>query len=141
METTSESVADVSANAEAKTPETSTDSAKIPDVPEDNAPPKPKLCRDLTIELGQIPAVPAPVKKEKNKRKSDDHGHPLKKFKNNSMDKIVSPVVPQPGAWLKRSNSVNKWAKPRQNKNPDEELKILQFKEKDKQFQYGNYNR
>ncbi|KAJ8920172.1 hypothetical protein NQ315_011833 [Exocentrus adspersus] len=125
---TSATDADVTiGNFEAKTPETSTDSAKIPDVPEGGgAVAKPK---DLSIEL----------KKEKNKRKSDDHGHGVKKFKN-SMDKIVSPVVPQPGAWLKRSTSVNKWSKPRQ-KPSAEEQPLPKFREKDKQFQYGNYNR
>ncbi|XP_023030218.1 7SK snRNA methylphosphate capping enzyme isoform X2 [Leptinotarsa decemlineata] len=141
MDSTSESIADVSANSEAKTPETSTDSAKIPDVPEENAPRAPNVSRDLSIELNATPGPAAAIKKEKNKRKSDDFGHGIKKFKNNSMDKIVSPVVPQPGAWLKRSNSVNKWSKPRQNKNPAEELKMPLFKEKDKQFRYGNYNR
>lgn len=135
METTSAMDADTSVNSEAKTPETSTDSAKIPDVPDSSstsvgatAAVKPK---DLSIELCP--------KKEKNKRKSDDHGHAAKKFKN-SMDKIVSPVVPQPGAWLKRSTSVNKWSKPR-HKAPTGEQPLPNFKDKDKQFQYGNYNR
>ncbi|XP_018568030.1 probable RNA methyltransferase Y17G7B.18 isoform X2 [Anoplophora glabripennis] len=132
METTSAMDADTSGNSVAKTPETSTDSAKIPEVPDctaaTTAAAKP---RDLSIELCP--------KKEKNKRKSDDYGHAAKKFKN-SMDKIVSPVVPQPGAWLKRSTSVNKRTKPRP-KAPAEEQPLPQFKEKDKQFQYGNYNR
>lgn len=118
---------------EAKTPELSTDSAKVPDVPENAE--KSNVCRNLTIDVGSTP------KKEKpQKRKSDDYAPPLKKFKN-SMDKIVSPVVPQPGAWLKRSNSVTKRVIQRPNKNPPGDMKMPQFKEKDKRFQYGNYNR
>lgn len=54
------------------------------------------------------------------------------------MDKIVSPVVPQPGAWLKRSNSI-KLPRPRQNKVTNDILPA--FKEDNKRFQYGNYNR
>lgn len=111
---------------EAKTPETSSDSAKIPEVPETA---KPK-----TLGIDTCP------KKEKNKRKSEEHAggaHAAKKFKS-SMDKIVSPVVPQPGAWLKRSNSVR--TKLRQ-KAAAKEQPMPEFKEKNKQFQYGNYNR
>ncbi|KAJ8982426.1 hypothetical protein NQ317_007774 [Molorchus minor] len=125
--------ADQTATSEAKTPETSSDSAKIPEDPDSKSAevPKSRVSKDLNLEL--------PPKKEKNKRKSDDHSHAAKKFKN-FMDKIVSPVVPQPGAWLKRSTSVNKWSKPRQNK-AQEDQPMPQFKEKAKQYQYGNYNR
>lgn len=124
---------EVIVESEAKTPELSTDSAKVPDVPENAE--KSSLSRDLSIDLGLA------TKKEKpQKRKSDDYTPPAKKFKN-FMDKIVSPVVPQPGAWLKRSNSVTKRTVQRPTKNPPGELKIPQFKEKDRRFQYGNYNR
>lgn len=120
-------------SSEAKTPEASSDSAKIPELPDaTEAPSIAKSAKDLSIDLS------AP-RKEKPKRKSEEHQHPVKKFKAN-VDKIVSPVVPQPGAWLKRSNSVNK-PKPRPPKSKDEELPLPVFKEKDKQFQYGNYNR
>ncbi|CAG9862614.1 unnamed protein product [Phyllotreta striolata] len=150
--------ADVSATSEATVPEASTDSAKIPEIPEAeaaaaaaaavqaNAAPtaaaaaaaataaKPKGGADLSIDLSK--------KEPQKKRKSDEHGHhAIKKFKNNSMDKIVSPVVPQPGAWLKRSNSVNKRAKSRQAKPMVKDAKLPLFKDKDKLFQYGNYNR
>lgn len=104
----------------AKTPETVTDSAKIPDLPETSI-----KCKEVC------------VKDAKTKRKSEEYGYLNKKFKH-SMDKIVSPVVPQPGAWLKRTNSITK-TKPRHNKNENEEKP--QFKEKNRQFQYGNYNR
>lgn len=138
-------IADISEQSEAKTPESSADSAKVPEIPEPavqvnasvstnaNVNVSKEHVKDFTIDLGNL-------KKDKNKRKSDDHSGGIKKFKNNSMDKIVSPVVPQPGAWLKRSNSVVK-PKHRQNKNIDGNIKMPEFKEKHKQFQYGNYNR
>lgn len=125
--------ADANIESEAKTPELSTDSAKVPDVP-DNAE-KSNVCRELSLDLETIPKKEKPAK-----RKSDDYVPPVKKFKNN-MDKIVSPVVPQPGAWLKRSNSVTKRTTQRPNKNPPGDLKMPVFKEKYKRFQYGNYNR
>ncbi|XP_019773192.1 7SK snRNA methylphosphate capping enzyme bin3 isoform X2 [Dendroctonus ponderosae] len=109
-------------NIEAKTPEASMDSAKIPEDPEnikigvtvDNLQDKPKK-KTVTINLSNGP----------------------KKFKN-TMDKIVSPVVPQPGAWLKRSISTT-FSRPPQNKVKDQAIPL--FKEKNKRFQYGNYNR
>ncbi|KAJ3643844.1 hypothetical protein Zmor_026530 [Zophobas morio] len=117
---------DISGNSEARTPETLTDSAKIPEVSECS-----KVSKDLSLEL-------ASPKKEKTKRKMEDHGPvAAKKFKY-AMDKIVSPVVPQPGAWSKRPNTIKK-KKPRPNRDTTEEMP--QFKEKNKQFQYGNYNR
>ncbi|XP_056632638.1 7SK snRNA methylphosphate capping enzyme bin3-like isoform X1 [Diorhabda sublineata] len=154
--------ADVVSTTEAKTPESSADSAKIPEIPETCLSPnepasemRPNVNLTLNIAPAAVAsaaaadgtgtaetetALPAAIKKEKTKRKSDEHGHHgLKKFKNNSMDKIVSPVVPQPGAWLKRSNSAVKWPKPRHNKQQD--TATPQFKERDKRFQYGNYNR
>lgn len=117
---------------EAKTPEANEDSAKIPEQSAVEAKPKEK---ELSLELN----APSPVKKESKKRKSEEHKEQVKKFKN-CMDKIVSPVIPQPGAWLKRKNILNNWKpKPKQNANANEKLPA--FKEKDKQFQYGNYNR
>ncbi|XP_072379279.1 7SK snRNA methylphosphate capping enzyme-like isoform X1 [Diabrotica undecimpunctata] len=155
----SDVTADISSTTEAKTPESSADSAKIPEIPEPIEQVMPSLkvpsvsepYLDLPIDIpNSDPSVgtstmfssivPAPIKKDKSKRKSDDGHHIVKKFKNNSMDKIVSPVVPQPGAWLKRSNSVNKWTKQRQHPKL-QDTALPQFKEKDKQFQYGNYNR
>lgn len=126
---------DAVVQSEAKTPELSTDSAKVPDVPPEENLEKSTVCRDLSLDSG-----PAPKKEKPPKRKSDEYVPLAKKFKN-AMDKIVSPVVPQPGAWLKRSNSVTKRVNQRQNKNPPGELKLPQFKEKYKRFQYGNYDR
>lgn len=115
---------------EAKTPEPNKDSAKIPEGTEEEKPEeKPK---DLILELSP--------KKENKKRKSEEHKENVKKFKFFTADKIVSPVIPQPGAWLKRKTTLpNPKPKPQQKKDINEKLPV--FKEKDKEFQYGNYNR
>lgn len=116
---------------------------------EDNSP-KDKLAkvtRDLKLEL-------SPPKDKK--RKSDTHKDNVKKIRRfESMDKIVSPVVPQPGAWLKRTAHVNRGPGPSgrgpHNRNNQKqnaaaatngpEKKLPQFKEKNKAYQFGNYNR
>lgn len=109
-------------NSEARTPETSTDSAKIPDEIDAG--------KNVSVEIS------SPKKDKTVKRKLEEHQSSAKKFKF-SMDKIVSPVVPQPGAWLKRTSGVNK--KPKHNRTAS--VEVPQFREKNKQFQYGNYNR
>ncbi|KAK9890614.1 hypothetical protein WA026_011977 [Henosepilachna vigintioctopunctata] len=125
---------------EAKTPECQSDSAKVPeenimetsDTAESSIPvvkPAP-VVRELSLELSP--------KKDKVKRKSEEHKEAVKKIRH-SLDKIVSPVVPQPGAWLKRMNSVSK--KNEQRPSKIEVVQMPHFKEKDKKFQYGNYNR
>ncbi|KAK2588879.1 hypothetical protein KPH14_001744 [Odynerus spinipes] len=55
--------------------------------------------------------------------------------KLDAKDKIVSPVIPQPGAW-----------KPRPQHRPSQDKKKKQqplpnFREKDARYQYGNYNK
>lgn len=150
-------VADAEENGEcteAKTPETNTDSAKIPEIKKesDNVVVEVKENKELLLDLL------SPTKKEekkeekkdnnKNKRKSDEHPKDglAKKIKHFSMDKIVSPVIPQPGSWFKRSNSrIHPYhhrgeIDRHQNKNVVNE-KMPSFKDKHKTFQYGNYNR
>lgn len=113
---------------EAKTPEVNKDSAKIPEVVTD----LPKINnKDLTLELSP----------KKTKRKSEEHKDNIIKKMKYSMDKIVSPVIPQPGTWLKRTNSHHWNHKPNRKQNKDAPDKLPQFKEKNRQFQYGNYNR
>lgn len=120
--------ADENTTAEAKTPETNEDSAKIPEEAESVK----EKDKRLSLELSP--------KKEPKKRKSEEHKEGIaKKFKN-SMDKIVSPVIPQPGAWLKRKDTVTRKPKPSRPSGVPTD-KMPAFKEKDKQFQYGNYNR
>ncbi|KAK9717157.1 Methyltransferase domain [Popillia japonica] len=125
---------DMSGMSEAKTPESHSDSAKIPDTTETTDAAVPKV-KELSLELSP--------KKDKNKRKSDEHKENVKKMKY-SMDKIVSPVIPQPGAWLKRTSSHNGNRHHRPNRaqpSLDSNQVLPKFKEKNKQYQYGNYNR
>ncbi|XP_065155932.1 7SK snRNA methylphosphate capping enzyme bin3-like isoform X2 [Atheta coriaria] len=125
--------------SEAQTPEASKDSAKVPEatcsatvVKESTS--TNKEGRDLQLDFTISP------KKDKPKRKSEDHKDNVKKLKY-AMDKIVSPVVPQPGAWLKRNTNRNQWQHKHRNQNKGAVLVMPKFKEKDKQYQYGNYNR
>ncbi|XP_045473128.1 7SK snRNA methylphosphate capping enzyme bin3-like isoform X2 [Harmonia axyridis] len=138
ISTTTE-MSDTDISPEPDTAECQTESAKIPDedmqegasVSSSNAKqPKPAGVKDLTLELL------SPKKEKLLKRKSEEHKE-AKKVRY-SLDKIVSPVVPQPGAWLKRMNSVTKKTEPKQYK---EVVQLPKFKDKDKKFQYGNYNR
>lgn len=115
---------------EAKTPEPNKDCAKIPENTTETK--TEEKTKDLSLEL-------SPNKKENKKRKSEEHKDSVKKFKFTNADKIVSPVIPQPGAWLKRKTTSNPKPKPQQKKDANEKLPV--FKEKDKRFQYGNYNR
>ena len=60
-------------------------------------------------------------------------GHRCRKL--DDKDKIVSPVIPQPGAWKKpRVNQL-----PANRKKKDE--KMPEFKAKNSKYQYGNYDR
>ncbi|XP_044753300.1 7SK snRNA methylphosphate capping enzyme bin3-like isoform X2 [Coccinella septempunctata] len=139
ISTTTE-VSDTDISPEADTPDCQTESAKIPDevMPEAASAstsnvkqPKLTAVKDLTLELL------SPKKDKPQKRKSEEYKE-AKKVRY-SLDKIVSPVVPQPGAWLKRLNSITKKSEPKQNKG--EVVQMPKFKENDKKFQYGNYNR
>lgn len=51
-------------------------------------------------------------------------------------DKIVSPVIPQPGAWKPRTQH-----RPSQDKKKKQQQTMPNFREKDARYQYGNYNR
>ncbi|XP_018318837.1 probable RNA methyltransferase bin3 isoform X4 [Agrilus planipennis] len=125
--------ADTSGCSEAKTPESNQDSAKIPEE-----------CSDSKVEQKSVNLELQLTKKDnKCKRKSEDHKDNVKKTKYNAMDKIVSPVVPQPGSWLKRSNSrISNLTRNMQHRGQNnKDVKLPQFKGKDRAFQYGNYNR
>lgn len=84
------------------------------------------------------PKEPKPESPQKDKNKLRLKGLEEPKDKRlrkvDVKDKIVSPVIPQPGAW-----------KPRPQHRPSQDKKKKQampnFKEKDARFQYGNYNR
>ncbi|KAG7207350.1 hypothetical protein KM043_009014 [Ampulex compressa] len=79
---------------------------------------------------------PESPQKDKNKLRLKGLEEPKDKRlrKIDIKDKIVSPVIPQPGAW-----------KPRPQHRPSQDKKKKQsmpnFREKDARYQYGNYNR
>ncbi|XP_012522535.1 7SK snRNA methylphosphate capping enzyme bin3 isoform X2 [Monomorium pharaonis] len=56
--------------------------------------------------------------------------------KIDAKDKIVSPVIPQPGAWKPRPQH-----RPSQDKKKKQQLAMPNFRLKDARYQYGNYNR
>lgn len=72
---------------------------------------------------------------------------PKKLRRMDSLDKIVSPVVPQPGAWM-RARPQQRTAPPERPVSPhrtkskaDEEQKLPTFHPKNSRYQYGNYDR
>lgn len=79
---------------------------------------------------------PESPQKDKNKLRLKGLEEPKDKRlrKVDIKDKIVSPVIPQPGAW-----------KPRPQHRPSQDKKKKQlmpnFRAKDARYQYGNYNR
>lgn len=66
-----------------------------------------------------------------------------------SLDKIVSPVVPQPGAWMRvrappRPTPIERPVSPhraKQKTNAEGEQKLPTFHPKNSRYQYGNYDR
>ncbi|KAL6437527.1 hypothetical protein ACFW04_004162 [Cataglyphis niger] len=56
--------------------------------------------------------------------------------KIDTKDKIVSPVIPQPGAWKLRPQH-----RPSQDKKKKQQHAMPNFRPKDARYQYGNYNR
>ncbi|KYN09532.1 PREDICTED: probable RNA methyltransferase bin3 [Trachymyrmex cornetzi] len=56
--------------------------------------------------------------------------------KIDAKDKIVSPVIPQPGAWKPRPQH-----RPSQDKKKKQQHAMPNFRLKDARYQYGNYNR
>ncbi|XP_047512548.1 7SK snRNA methylphosphate capping enzyme bin3-like [Pieris napi] len=102
------------------------------------------------------PPPPEPSSSKSRKRSCSDSDNNSQKCKDakklrrmESLDKIVSPVVPQPGAWMR--------ARPQQRTGPQErpasphrtklkslsegEQKLPTFHPKNSRYQYGNYDR
>ncbi|XP_017793395.1 PREDICTED: probable RNA methyltransferase bin3 [Habropoda laboriosa] len=79
---------------------------------------------------------PESPQKDKNKLRLKGLEEPKDKRlrKVDVKDKIVSPVIPQPGAWKPRPQH-----RPSQDKKKNQ--KMPNFREKDSRYQYGNYNR
>ncbi|XP_076393012.1 7SK snRNA methylphosphate capping enzyme [Megachile rotundata] len=79
---------------------------------------------------------PESPQKDKNKLRLKGLEEPKDKRlrKVDTKDKIVSPVIPQPGAWKSRPQH-----RPSQDKKKKQPMP--NFREKDAHYQYGNYNR
>lgn len=96
----------------------------------------PVECKSPSREVAKEPKVESPVKdKAKLRLKVLEDSKDKRLRKLDVKDKIVSPVIPQPGAWKPRLThrpSQDKKKKPQQ---------VPKFKPKDAKFQYGNYNR
>lgn len=56
-------------------------------------------------------------------------------------DKIVSPVIPQPGAWKPRIPHLNNTNKKKKQQQQQQQQQKPNFRMKDARYQYGNYNR
>ncbi|XP_063975513.1 7SK snRNA methylphosphate capping enzyme-like [Diachasmimorpha longicaudata] len=83
------------------------------------------------------PKVESPVKdKNKLRLKGLDDMKDKRLRKVDVKDKIVSPVIPQPGAWKPRLPH-----RPNQDKKKKQPLQLPNFRQKDARYQYGNYDR
>lgn len=109
-------------------------------------------------EQGLIKEPPAPepsTSKCGNRKRSisesdsaSQKGKDGKKLRRmDSLDKIVSPVVPQPGAWMRpraqsRATPAERPISPTKAKtSTDAEAKLPKFHPKNVKYQYGNYDR
>lgn len=101
------------------------------------------------------PPPPEPSTSKSRKRSCSDSDNSSQKGKDckklrrmDSLDKIVSPVVPQPGAWMRarpqpRAVPPERPASPRAKvkTSTDGEQKLPTFHPKNSKYQYGNYDR
>ncbi|XP_014241803.1 probable RNA methyltransferase bin3 [Cimex lectularius] len=97
--------------------------------------------KPVVLELPVVQGDFAPKEATKRPKPADKESPVAEKEKNkvrkvfDTKDKIVSPVVPQPGAWAPTHRFRGGKQAPRPAQNTPN------FKEKNKRFQYGNYNR
>ncbi|OWR50394.1 hypothetical protein KGM_213805 [Danaus plexippus plexippus] len=101
------------------------------------------------------PPPPEPSTSKARKRSCSDSENSSLKGKDgkklrrmDSLDKIVSPVVPQPGAWMRarpqqRAATLDRPASPHRTKlkSLSEDQKMPTFHAKNSRYQYGNYDR
>lgn len=101
------------------------------------------------------PLPPEPSTSKSRKRSCSDSDNSSQKGKDgkklrrmDSLDKIVSPVVPQPGAWMRarpqtRPGLPERPASPHRTKQSktEGEQKLPTFHPKNSRYQYGNYDR
>ena len=99
--------------------------------------------------------LPLKEKEQKTRKASEDScggkDKAEKKWKADPKDKIVSPVIPQPGAWKRPpqyghrggngATAEGRFNRFRHNKKGQQSQPLPNFKKKDAYFQYGNYLR
>ena len=116
---------------------------------------------EVTVEKEEgikepLPPEPSTSVSKSRKRSCSDSENSSLKGKDgkklrrmDSLDKIVSPVVPQPGAWMRarpqqRAGTQERPASPHRTKLKslsEEEQKLPTFHAKNSRYQYGNYDR
>lgn len=124
----------------------------------DNTSPVTEEPPEVVVEGIKEPPPPEPSTSACKSRKrscsdSDNNSQKVKDPKKlrrmDSLDKIVSPVVPQPGAWM-RARPQQRTAPPERPASPhrtklksisDEDQKLPTFHPKNSRYQYGNYDR
>lgn len=115
---------------EAKVAENTPD--KVAVVPEKPVSPSKSPIQEAQILKNDIP----PKDKVKLKLKGLEESKDIKRLRKcDTKDKIVSPVIPQPGAWKPRLQHRPKQEKKKKNNHQPK------FNIKNARFQYGNYNR
>lgn len=99
--------------------------------------------KDATSETA-TPTTPKETFQEppKKRQKTEGNRASLRKMelkdRKAEMDKIVSPVIPQPGAWGERHRFR---PPPQRDTQTNVDQAAPPFKESNARFQYGNYNR
>ncbi|XP_004930468.1 7SK snRNA methylphosphate capping enzyme bin3 [Bombyx mori] len=123
----------------------------------DNSSPTKEVSEEEVIESIKVPQTPEASMSAQNLRKrscsdsenSSQKGKDKKLRRMDSLDKIVSPVVPQPGAWMRarpqaRPAPPERPVSPHRTKlksNSEGEQQLPTFHPKNSRYQYGNYDR
>lgn len=116
---------------------------------------KSELTLDLDVSANYKLPQPSPNVATKDGRKesldssggssvlntSGGGGNIVKKMRKELKDKIVSPVIPQPGAWGDPRNHRYRPQPQRLTPQINKGQVTPKFKENNTRFQYGNYNR
>lgn len=108
--------------------------------------------KDENPEGIKEPLPPEPSTSKSRKRSCSESenaqkGKDCKKLRRmDSLDKIVSPVVPQPGSWMRarpqpRKAPPERPVSPHKQSKTEGEQKLPTFHAKNSRYQYGNYDR
>lgn len=121
------------------------DETETPPAKEESAELKGEVNKDVkteeeTKDTKETPQGPPPAKRHKCEHNNRANLRKIElKERKADLDKIVSPVIPQPGAWNDRHRFRPPQRTPQLDKSQAKEMP--KFKEKDAKFQFGNYCR